>query len=529
MDAAILLREVLAANKHRKFYALFCDFKKAFDSISHGLMREILSKHFSPQTADILLQCMRFEPRLPTGEKCRISSRGTRQGDLLSPYLFRLAMTMFIQLYEREFPAEVRLDRVDFKILAFADDVVLLFRKKSNFKKIKDFCDQWRKISGMELNVDKTEFMSPHDTSPMIHGFKRTTMFRYLGVWMDAHGRIYQEHKRRRQVAAWLQSRPWIRTAPIYEKKRVVTTFIRPILSYGLELDYKNATKSTAESEIFRYPRQIHFSKVQSIYCNGHGTLNITPMDVYLQRKLIRWWFSTPQWIRDFLFERRNCISAFWQNVDDMGIDLHLDYVQQNGMRLTLRQWNTWQQQEAQKRHKETLHKKPWLKALSQSDKLSKILPEDQTIFYRMMFNKLPTRYLLKKYMGNHRPWESHDGLCDCGQRDTVLHTFNCSLTIEYLHELLDEATVDVASQSSVTCAKDMVKELIQTSKRQRWILTFPSTWIKRVLKRNQIKPGRDKILTIRRTLCHTYVLYWKKRQQILHLMSDASSTSSTA
>ena len=135
-----------------------------------------------------------MEPILP--------SRGIRQGDLLSPYLFILSMEALGYLIEEKckdkswIPIKSSNTRVAFSHLFFADDLVLFAKDHVNCSTIRDVLDNFCARSGQSISESKSRvFFSPNvdvDTRESlcdILGFHSTpNLGKYLGFPIKHRG-----------------------------------------------------------------------------------------------------------------------------------------------------------------------------------------------------------------------------------------------------------------------------------------------------------------------------------------------------
>jgi len=117
------------------------DFKKAFDSISHQHIEEVLTELNFPQTFINMFKTLYKNP-----ESCVINNstttpyfslgRSCRQGDPIAPYLFILALEPLI----RKIKQEIRIVGMDtpgqIKLTAYADDLTLLLGNDDSFHNI---------------------------------------------------------------------------------------------------------------------------------------------------------------------------------------------------------------------------------------------------------------------------------------------------------------------------------------------------------------------------------------------------------
>ena len=166
----------------------FIDFKKAFDSIHHGKMMQILRAYGIPPNL------LRAIERMYTNTKARVISpdgetelfditAGVLQGDTLAPFLFIIvldhAMRQAISGREEElgFTIHPRKSRRHPKVvltdLDFADDISLLSDKIEQVQKLLTSVETACKKVGLGINAKKTKGLPINiEDPPQLHTLK---------------------------------------------------------------------------------------------------------------------------------------------------------------------------------------------------------------------------------------------------------------------------------------------------------------------------------------------------------------------
>ena len=257
------------------------DAKKAFDSVSHKYMHKVLASYgFSEEFIDtVKLLYNNIQAQiLVNGYKSVIIKilRSVKQGDALSCALFILCIDPLIRKIDANpniKPVQVRPSRysdikINNKVCGFADDIGLAVNNDSNtisniFKVYKLFS----KLSGIELNLDKTEILclqqdttnQPFVPTPInVEGNLIMTResIKICGMSFATCNNISYERniidkikKMEKQLIIWLQ-----RALSVEGKNLIVKTFGLSQLIYSLQMsDIKENELIEVERMIFKF------------------------------------------------------------------------------------------------------------------------------------------------------------------------------------------------------------------------------------------------------------------------------------
>jgi sorting nexin-29 len=182
-----ILRRLIegAVDKNLDIYAVFVDFKKAFDSIKRSAMFSILRHYGIPD------KIVRAINTIYNGSKSRVLvdgklsdqfniKTGVLQGDTLAPFLFIIVIDYVLKNAEKEYaettgssgfttqPREsARRPETALFDLDFADDIALLEGGKKDSQGILErvqlqatITAKWARRVGLEINIKKTEVFS---------------------------------------------------------------------------------------------------------------------------------------------------------------------------------------------------------------------------------------------------------------------------------------------------------------------------------------------------------------------------------
>ncbi|XP_071676865.1 uncharacterized protein [Lolium perenne] len=178
----------------RPFFALKIDMMKAYDRVEWGYLHDVLCKlGFAPAWISVVMRCVthvRYAVRV-NGELTSpvVPSRGIRQGDSISPYLFVLCTEGLSSLLLQKENVGVLQGVCNGRSgppishLLFADDSIFFSRNDSkSVDALKETLNRYCEGSGQKINMDKSSvFFDPHCTDSV----KMDVMAR-LGVANEA-------------------------------------------------------------------------------------------------------------------------------------------------------------------------------------------------------------------------------------------------------------------------------------------------------------------------------------------------------
>ena len=176
-------------------FSMFIDFEKVFGSVEWTFLNRCLELfHFGPSFVTWInvfyknIQTCTINNGLCTNYST--IERRVRQGDPLSPYLFFKSQWKF-------WPFAVRADKnirgievsngTETKLLQFADDTTAVLSDLNSAKAFFNLLDDFEKVSGFKLNIEKTEamwirsFNNRVDTS---FGVKWQKCVKFLGIFI---------------------------------------------------------------------------------------------------------------------------------------------------------------------------------------------------------------------------------------------------------------------------------------------------------------------------------------------------------
>ncbi|XP_071729333.1 uncharacterized protein [Rutidosis leptorrhynchoides] len=175
LDGVMLVNEVVHLAKKRKspILLLKLDFTKAYDSISHEFLFEVLNRlGFGSRFISWIKCCIsdiNFSVLLNgSPSKEGVMLRGLRQGDPLSSFLFILVAEVLSRLLSNDLKNRVlqgfKVDsNTNVNHSQFADDTILIvFPSTQELNRIKEVLNLFSQVSGLKINQSKSMLYGIH-------------------------------------------------------------------------------------------------------------------------------------------------------------------------------------------------------------------------------------------------------------------------------------------------------------------------------------------------------------------------------
>ncbi|GKV32111.1 hypothetical protein SLEP1_g40740 [Rubroshorea leprosula] len=203
VDGVLVANEVIDEAKRRRksSFILKLDFEKAFDKVSWSYLNYMLKRMgFGDKWANWIMECLSTSTVsfLINGSATRqISvSRGLRQGDPLSPFLFLIAAEglngLISTAVSREMLKGIEVGTQGFKVthLQFVDDTLICGKAtEDNLWAVKCILRTFEIVSGLKINYRKSQLMGIHADTNWLKkmGFLLNCQlgsmpFKYLGI-----------------------------------------------------------------------------------------------------------------------------------------------------------------------------------------------------------------------------------------------------------------------------------------------------------------------------------------------------------
>ena len=193
-DNVIITQELIYSLRKRKgrtgYMVIKFDLEKAYDRLEWSFIKMVL-EHFGflEMLIKLIMSCMSTTTTaiLFNGSKLDSfqPSRGIRQGDPISPYLFLLCME-FLGAQITSMCEDKRWDKVkasrsgsSFSHVFFADDLMLFPKANSkNCESIIEVLDNFCNLAGQKVNLTKSKILF----SPNVSCRRRRSICRRLGI-----------------------------------------------------------------------------------------------------------------------------------------------------------------------------------------------------------------------------------------------------------------------------------------------------------------------------------------------------------
>jgi len=226
-------------------YAVFIDYKKAFDSIDRQAVIETLyDLNVSGPVLGLTYELLRFNLiSVFDGTQCTqpiMQNLGVPQGDSLSPLLFVLVTIGIINSVKESFPTV--------RIIMYADDAVVCSPCLAAVQSAFDLLVNLSKRFNLTVNSAKTKWMkfrrggrvaAQEEITLGQARIERSSYFTYLGITVTPTARSFTLHVRERTRKALLCAMKTLRNPRVLSVDTAIKLFmlkIAPIACYGISV-----------------------------------------------------------------------------------------------------------------------------------------------------------------------------------------------------------------------------------------------------------------------------------------------------
>ena len=190
-EGHLIINKVLELARSKKIKGLMTtvDFKGAFDSVRHSFIWMTLETMGVGPNLLRLLKCLYNDNRsavlnFGTTTKFFDLERSCRQGDPVSPYLFIIIMEVLLN--------QLRMQGVGFQVCGmsiwgsgFADDLTIFSKTNGELAISLQIIRDFKKFSGLEINVDKSEVMELNYCYDESLGIPKVTKAKITGIYFS--------------------------------------------------------------------------------------------------------------------------------------------------------------------------------------------------------------------------------------------------------------------------------------------------------------------------------------------------------
>ena len=306
------------------------DFQKAFDSVNWHFLYETLHR-------------FRFGSSFIEWVKtfyCDITScimnngysrgyfeieRGVRQGDPLSAYLFILVFEVLaIHIRSNQNIKGISVGNIETKVTIFADDLTAFLKDKSSYDSLVSSLALFKKCSGLNVNVDKTEaywlgkdHKSPPAKLPSVK--KVNKPIKILGIYFtyDEELKIklnYEHviHANEKTLNLW----KW-RDLTVFGQVQIIKTFVVPKISYCTNIISLNTGKlNEINSLLFRFLWKGNDKIKRSVVVNNYelGGLKMAYLESHIKAQKIT---CLKRHYQDYPSTWKNILDFYLKNVGE--------------------------------------------------------------------------------------------------------------------------------------------------------------------------------------------------------------------
>jgi hypothetical protein len=248
----------------KNMYACFIDMRKAFDTVIHeSVLLKLLKNNVTGNFYKLIkamYENVQLSVKINATERTEYfqSEVGIRQGDNLSPNLFKIILNELPECLHNAGVDPVLLNGKEITCLMYADDLVLFSESatglQNSINKTVEYCYNY----GLEVNISKTKTMQINRNSNILHNFhigqeplENVENYKYLGLIVNCKGSL--NNARTQLYGSALKAMYKLRKCignshiNVATALRLFDSLIQPILLYGCEITntyYHNPNKN---------------------------------------------------------------------------------------------------------------------------------------------------------------------------------------------------------------------------------------------------------------------------------------------
>ena len=317
-----------------RFYCLFIDFSKAFDTVDHQkLLSSLNKKGIGGKLFKILLSmyqklksCVRNNQSFTEFFECNI---GTRQGCKLSPILFSLFINDIVQELRNNCPHGIFISQniPEIFVLLYADDIANCADTVGNLQSQLNIVELFCIRTGMVVNIDKTKIIVfrnggflRRDEKWFYQGkqIEVVSFYKYMGllftpklVWTKTKENLAEKANKAIITIKILQNK--LGSLSIYDCFKLFDTMIVPILCYGSEI-WAFEIANQIETVHDRFCKTILKVPIHTTSVLARGELGRYPLCLTYFIRCIKYWLKLTR-MEDFRYPKQSYLML--KNLDD--------------------------------------------------------------------------------------------------------------------------------------------------------------------------------------------------------------------
>ena len=271
---------------------LFTDFIKAYDSLSHSWILKCFRDFGGDEWAGTIQLILGGTSRVWLGGELSdpfCIAKGVRQGDVISPVIFNLAINALFSTIMITLPG-VRVRGQRFKFLAYADDIVFFVNNFDELMKLQILLQEFKIKSGLCLSMTKSKFMPFRFSNCQQNIFPTALEYKYLGIILNQIGNvmfkeIYVKFTKRLEACNASYG-----SSSLLHRIRMINAYALAGLTYIMRVvlipDYLcQLLKARILSALGTKGTKIGYDRMTTPFRDGgYGLIDIHSMNIYMLR-----------------------------------------------------------------------------------------------------------------------------------------------------------------------------------------------------------------------------------------------------
>lgn len=241
------LRQIKSRTDAKKpCYALFIDFKSAYNFARHDILFKRLEGILTPEEIEFQ-RCIYDKLVIQHGDHYFRPNIGVAQGSTISPALFNI----YVEPLLRELSAIISNE----DIFAYADDVMFICDNLERLEKCIKVLENWSSLNNMVINRKKSaimEFMHRRSKKPTLtinstlYNYPVTDKYKFLGTWLNCKLTLDDQMRHIAKKTYFLRSRlnVVLQNASLDYRKNLWQIFVVPMYEFCAPLYAYESSKT---------------------------------------------------------------------------------------------------------------------------------------------------------------------------------------------------------------------------------------------------------------------------------------------